>query len=378
MTRDELMKEDATHFRTERLKLSRVHYPPRWVTIAISSPCTNTCLFCSYHSVDARNGKSNVYNLKYKMSLDVFKKHVDFFWEGRVPHVHICATGEPFLHDNIMDMIDYVIEKYGKSSFQSNFHPLIMEKGNYIPKILERRDNISYVVTDILSGDEQVFAKIKKGTSLNGVLDVLRVLTHNGIQINASCILTRSNYKELPSIIDELDKYKIQLNLNIVGLFPHMFNDFTSMNNVYRMADSEISDVLNLVKEKAQNSGIKLTLPDPFDKPGQKCSVFWDKIQIWPVKGIDTSRYDDNLVPHACNAVVLGDINSLGYRSDFSSVMDLWNNPKIVSLRENILSGIYPDKYCCTCSSGIELSPPEEWLKECMELKQKSNKTDVH
>ena len=368
MTRDELMLQDIALFKSERLNQSRVSYPPRWVTIAISSPCTNTCLFCSYHSVDARNGKSNVYNLKYKMNLDVFKKHVDFFWEGRVPHVHICATGEPFLHDKIRNMNDYMIEKYGKSSFQSNFHTVVMEKGNYIPKILERKDKISYVVTDILSGDEAVFSKIKKGTTLNGVLKVLRLLSHNGIKINASCILTKNNYRELPSIIDELVKNDIQLNLNIVGLFPHMFNDFTSINNVYRTRDSEITDVLLSLKLKAEASGIKLTLPEPFDKPGQQCSVFWDKIQIWPVKGIDTLRYDDNLIPHACNAVVLGDINSLGYRSDYASVMDMWNNDKITSIREKILSGCYPDKFCCTCSSGIELTPPEEWINECNQI----------
>ncbi|ACU88249.1 radical SAM protein [Desulfomicrobium baculatum] len=353
--REELMRQDAERYRQESLRTAIVSYPPRWATVAIGSACTNRCTFCSYHSHDARNGKSNVYNLKYKMSVERFRQHVDFFHAGRVPHVHICATGEPFLHDGIMDMIDYVAERYGKASFQSNFNSSVMERGNYLRKILERKDVISYIVTDLHAGDEGVFDSIKKGSSLKDLLATLRIFSNHGIRIIGSCILSRGNYKAIPKIIDVLSTHRIKMQLNVVGLFPHMFNNFTAIDNVYHKADVEITKSLEHMRRMGEKCGITVQLPTPFDDPGGKCTVFWEKIQIWPVKGIDPARYDENLIPHACNAVVLGDINTLGYASDFPTVMDFWNNDVLVAIRRKILSGEQPDRFCWSCPGGVAL-----------------------
>ncbi len=357
-SREELMRQDAERYRQEHLKTAVVSYPPRWATVAIGSACTNRCAFCSYHSHDARDGRSNVYNLKYKMSVERFRQHVDFFHAGRVPHVHICATGEPFLHDGIMDMIDYVAERYGKASFQSNFNTSVMERGNYLRKIVERKDVISYVVTDILAGDEGVFGSIKKGSSLKDLLATLRLFSNHGIRIIGSCILSRSNYRSIPRIIDVLSAHRIKMQLNVVGLFPHMFNEFTAMDNVYHAADVEITKSLEHMRRMGEKCGITVQLPAPFDDPGGRCTVFWEKIQIWPVKGIDPARYDENLIPHACNAVVLGDINTLGYVSDYPSVMDFWNNERLVAIRDRILSGEQPDRFCWSCPGGVALRRP--------------------
>lgn len=76
------------------------------------------------------------------------------------------------------------------------------------------------------------------------------------------------------------------------------------------------------------------------------------------MKGIDPTRYDENLIPHACNAVVLGDINTLGYASDFPTVMDFWNNDLLVAIRRKILSGEQPDRFCWSCPGGVSLQPP--------------------
>ncbi|EGJ51986.1 radical SAM protein [Desulfocurvibacter africanus] len=359
MTRQELIRQDAERYARECLVADVVSYPPRWATIAIISTCTNRCTFCSYHSIDARNGKSKVYNLKYKMSVRRFKEHVDFFHAGRVPHVHICATGDPFLHDGIMDMIDYVIERYGKASFQSNFNTSIMNRGDYLDKIIARKKDIAYIVTDIHTGDPETFGNIKKGSSLRELLSTLRLFSNHGIRIVGSCILSRSNYMDLPKVIEVLAANRISMQLNIVGLFPHMFNAFTSMDNIYRSSDIEITRCIEHVKFLGKRFNIVVNTPMPFDDPSGRCNVFWEKIQIWPVAGIDPHRYDENLIPHACNAVVLGDINSLGYVSSYSTVMDFWNSDTIVGIRRKILAGNYPDKFCWSCPCGVNLRPAD-------------------
>jgi len=357
MSTQEHMRQDAESYGAERLVRDIVSYPPRWVTIGIINRCNNRCVFCSYHSRDARGGKSRVYNLPYAMPVERFRQQVDFFHAGRVPRIHICATGEPFLHNGIMDMIDHIITRYGKASFQSNFHPAVMRRGNYLEKIIERKNAISHIVTDLHAGDATRFADIKKGSSLPDLLSTLRLFSAHGIPIIGSCILSRSNYTALPGIIDTLAAHGITMQLNIVGLFPHMFNEFTSLNNTYRTSDTHITQCLHAMRAAGERHGITVTLPKPHDDPSGRCDVFWQKLQIWPVAGADENRYDENLIPHACNAVVLGNMNSLGYVSDYATVMDLWNNKTIVGIRRRILAGEYPDKYCATCSCGVNLHP---------------------
>lgn len=149
------------------------------------------------------------------------------------------------------------------------------------------------------------------------------------------------------------------MQLNIVNLFPHMFNTFTSLDNVYHESDIQITKTLEYVRNIGEKMGITVHTPKPFDDAGQTCSVFWEKVQIWPVKGVDPGRYEENLIPHACNAVVLGDINTLGYVSDFDTVMDLWNNEYFRSIRRKILSGEQPDRFCWSCPNGTALMQPE-------------------
>jgi hypothetical protein len=77
--------------------------------------------------------------------------------------------------------------------------------------------------------------------------------------------------------------------------------------------------------------------------------VFWQKIQVWPVRGNDPRRYHENLVPHACRAVVMGRLSSLGYIFDYDDLMDFWNSETMVSIRRGIIDGRYPDDECRFC-----------------------------
>lgn len=250
-----------------------------------------------------------------------------------------------------------MIEIYGHVSFQSNFNKSVMDRGKYIEQILERRDKILYLVTDMHTGDESSFSKIKKGSSLTELLGVLKLFSRHGIKIHGSCILSRSNFKAIPQILELLVAHNIKMDLNIVGLFPHMFNEFTNIDNVYQSSDTMITDLLEKIVLLGRRFGITVTTPKPFDHPDQNCNVFWEKIQVWPVAGIPKDRYHENLIPHACNAVVRGNMNSLGYLSNYTSVMDFWNNETIVNIRNKIIMRKYPDSYCWSCPSSSKLQP---------------------
>lgn len=205
-----------------------------------------------------------------------------------------------------MKIVYYIIERYDHVLFQSNFNKSVMNRGNYIEQIVERRDKISYLVTDMHTGDESIFSQINKGSSLTDLLGVLKLLSQHGIKIHGSCILSRSSSKTIPQIRESLVAHNMNMDLNIAGPFPHMLNEFSNIDNTYQSLDTMITDLLEKMALLEKHFGIAVTTPKPFDYPDQHCNVFWENIQVWPVADTPKERYHENLLPHACKAVVRG------------------------------------------------------------------------
>jgi MoaA/NifB/PqqE/SkfB family radical SAM enzyme len=273
-------------------------------------------------------------------------------YRGRVPRIHICATGEPFLHPDILEIVDYAIEVYGTTSIQTDFFRPIFEKNNYLAEIIKRQDYISYITTDILSGDPKVHERLKKGSCYEDVLSSMEYINkHSDIHFEVHYIITKHNYKDIDKLIDDLSRRRINCHISIVNLHPHGFNDFTSTFSLYTSKDVHITTALEKAKMLGRKRGIPVSIPLPADAGPGICGSFWTRFQTWPVKGIDRGRYGENVIVGGCNAVVIGKLKSLGYIFDYINIMDLWNNEHFVRIRENLLRGIYPDEACQSCQN---------------------------
>lgn len=348
--RNYLLKRDNQKFDKEYLKKSYLSYPPRQVTIGITSVCNNRCVFCAYNSSDAKEG--NVYGMKYDLGLTDFQKMVDICYAGRVPKVHICSTGEPFFHRDILLMIDYVAEKYRKVSFQTNFCKSLFEKNNFLYEIVKRNEKITEVTTDILSGDPTTHNELKRGSSYYDVIDALAFLSQRTeILFNIHYIFTVFNYKYLQKLLIDLLRKKVNFALNVVNLHAYDFNKYTSTDAQYTTENKVMFNELNAVKDFALNEGVRISLPNPVDSKFNRCGSFWNRFQTWPVKGIDKSRYSENVIVGGCRAVVKGRLNTLGYFFDYSNIMELWNNEKFLLIRQGLIDNIYPDAECSKCQN---------------------------
>jgi len=354
-------------YNREKFRKSILSYPPLWVTIGITSACMQRCKFCGYHCVDAK-GKSNVYGLPFELSVDDFVKMVNICRKGSVPHIHICGTGEPLLHKGFFEMLDYLQKVYGESSFQTNFNELINKvHKNFLSEIIKRKDKINYISTDIMSGIPKEHESVKINSKLDYVFNCLYELSRyaDNIRLNLFFIITKKNYRNISSIISNLEKRKIKASLQVVDLMPLGFNDFTEYDNVVTRDDVEIINYLKNIKLNLKSDLVSFQFPDYFNTSNNRgCHFFWQKFQTWPVKGIDADRYSENVITCACNAVVQGKLNSLGYFFDYDNIMDLWNNDIFVKIRENLIKGIYPDEYCKYCIYGPRKSKIENLCAE--------------
>lgn len=355
-----LISRDEKRFLVERFKVAKLSYPPRYVTVGIGSACSNRCVFCAYHADDAK-GISKVCDIPYRMTFDEFRRMVDMFHAGHVPRVHICATGEPFAHNEILNMIDYEIAVYGSVSFQTNFDRRIFETRKYLDEIVKRGRFVSSITTDLLSGDPDMHNAYKTGSDYDFVLDAMEYLSRKaGIFLEAHCILLQDNRDTLMPLIDDLANRGIKGRLDIVHLHPYGFNDATSLRHRYLERDTETTAVLNRTKAYAERKGVQITIPSPLDRGQQRCGSFWSRMQIWPVAGVAKEHRCDNMIIGACNAVVLGEMNSHGYVFDYRNVMEMWNNEHLVGIRAGLLEGKYPDAACAACPNGPESAMGEK------------------
>lgn len=332
----------------EYKKKSILSYPPLWITIGITSACKNHCLFCSYHGEDAKRN-SNTYGLPFMLAYNDFIKIVDMAKESGVPDIHICGTGEPFYNPEIINMIDYVIQKYGEVSLQTEFCKDLFEKKKYLDELIKRERYITYISTDVLSSKAEEHDAIKKGASYKELLEIMDYIGRNSsLIIRIVVIITKQNYKNIQGIIDDFLKRNVNLELLIVNLYSYDYSSYTSSDNVFTSKDLEIIKVLKDVEEYAKKRGIKIIIPRPADKE-EDCYVFWREFQTWPVKGCDRERFAENMIPHACSAVVRGELNSIGYLFDYHTMIEAWNNKKLVQIRENMIKGIFPSDWCKRC-----------------------------
>lgn len=329
-------------------KSAVLHYPPLWVTLGICSPCPNRCDFCAYHCPDGRK-ISKVFNVRFSLPLEEARRLIDFFHRGGVPKIHVCATGEPLWHPEFFPILDHVIRRYGTVSFQSSFPRALVEARDAIRKLRDRRGKISRITVDLM-GNRAV-----KGNDGHALYATLAQISRGGEQpISANFLLTRTNWRDLETVVRSLHAWKLPIPLQAVRVFPHAMNAFTDAGNAWdreHLTPGEEAGLAEIVR-LARSLGVRLWVPDP-DARG-RCDVFWTKLQVWPTRGSAPGRHD-NLVPHGCNAVVLGDMASLGYVFDFPDVLSLWNSPALVRIRRSLLAGIAPDAHCRHCpQNGAE------------------------
>jgi len=337
-------------------KKAVLDYPPLWVTVGVTGNCSFKCEFCCSHCPDSGKDKktSHQYKMAFNIKLEKFRQIVDLCHKAGVPRIHVCGTGEPFLHPKILDIIDYVISVYGNVSLQTDFVTKIFEKKRYIDEIIKRKNDITYITTDIFP--KHTHEEIKKGSDFEYLLYCMETISQaTDIQFGAHVLLTKNTYQGLTDLLQSLNNRNINFKLEIVHLLPLGFNEFTSLNNVYTSSDTDITEELDRLKRTAIALNIKTYIPQPWDIVNinrNPCTMFWRKVQLMPSKKLPKERWCGNAIPQQCNAVVQGNIFSIGNIFDYNNFMDFWNNDRLVEIRSRIMSGKLPDEACRNCYIG--------------------------
>ena len=179
-------------------KIIQQHEKFNTVYLMITRKCNMNCDFCA---INANHGM----NLDAEINIDDIKKRIIPFLNECRPHKFIMTGGEPFVKDNILEIIEEI------------------HKGTSIPIIVQSNGlavNTSVIeklkgkVKEIDFSTKHMFGEIGKADEL---ISNIEICQQSGIDVVLSFIYEKSNKKELYEVIDVAAKYNTGLLVNIVA-----------------------------------------------------------------------------------------------------------------------------------------------------------------
>lgn len=338
-----------SHFDKAEVKL-----PPVYATILITNRCTNHCTFCIWHSEDAKNYARDIYNLPLHISFTEFKREVSILREVGIKHIHICSTGDPMLHKDVVRMVDFVRSSGAGVSLMTNFDRHIKR---YLPELAKRR--FAYIGANIHSGDPVQLEEIQKGLRWEVLFENLRKFgrlckeNNNKVPVYIASIVTKLNYMHTRSLIDACQELDCIDWISLIGLQPMNFNAFTSFNNQIKDDDVEAINFLKGCVSYGKTKGVKVVMPKIFHNVLNRinCRNPWSKIMVnLPNRQIPREKWVGNVTFGGCLAVTQGQYYSLGNLLN-TPWEEIWNGAKIQRVRKRILENEFPDERCKECAT---------------------------
>ena len=345
---------DTFILRHAHFNRSAIVLPPPYATVLLTNRCTNQCQFCTWHSLDAVDYASDIHNVPFHISLAQFQEEVRILRRVGVHHIHLCSTGDPFLHRDVIRMIDYVIESGASVSIMTNFNRHV---ARYLPELAQRK--LSYIATNAHSGDRAQFESIQQGLKWDTFFGNLREFdrltkaSNNKSPLEIAYIVTKSNYTHVRALIDACRGLDCLSSILLIGLQPMNFNDFTSFKNQIKDEDTEIILALREAVAYGQGVGIRVVMPKIYHPVMDKinCRNPWAKVMVnLPNRNVPEDKHIGTVTFGGCLAVTQGRYYSLGNLLD-APWEEIWNGEKIRRVRQMILQAEFPDDRCKECAT---------------------------
>ncbi len=281
------------------------------------------CNVCNLHCPGCETGKNILNRDKGILSIQDFKKIIDAI-SPFVNNIYLYYMGEPFVNNNIYDMIAYA-KKY-------KIFVTTCTNGSFIdaPRLVESGlDEISFQIGGITQQTHEIY---RKGSDLSEIEKNIRAVVEEKKRRNASSprvllgyILMKHNEHELPFI----EKKARELGVD----------DYVVISPAFRTVEEALEDLPTdkkywLYDEKILKEEKRLV--SKFYK-NNDCSWIWYSTVI---------NINGDITP--CCRDVYG-----GYRMGniFEEPMEkIWNNEKYRAFRRKILTNKREIKMCDVCS----------------------------
>ena len=341
------------------LRRNAPHYP-RHVFIEPTTRCNLKCIHCGRTYWKNRDPKRD-------LSFELYKKILTQLSEKDVAGISIQGAGEPLMHKDIFEMIDLARSLGLYTRFNTNLTALTEEEAERLVRLRHSEIEVS-----IESIDPEVFADIRRGTTLEQVLGNLRKINEakkrlgsEYPRIHASVVLMKATLHRAVELITEMKRAGVKrmdfndlntdgLDLNVVLRDGSRLRD----NSLSTMPEAEVARALAEIKRLGDD---ELEICVPGDLAGRKDMAKRPRgiitcLDMWELPYIDSAG---RMTP--CCWLPDGDIMTLG---DFNtqSFDEIWFGERYERLRRQHLTNQHPPE-CARCQQlmYVAAAPSRLW-----------------
>jgi MoaA/NifB/PqqE/SkfB family radical SAM enzyme len=325
---------------------------PLILLVELTSKCNLSCRMCNIHHA-AKSGTT----------IDDALLEMTYEFAKTVSTVYPFGLGEPLLHPNIAE----IVGKY-KSSGPSVG---MVTNGMLLTKDISRElilKGLDQLVISVDAADASLFAEIRKGGDLQRILENIRTMNELKKSFNLqnpflafNVVAQAGNFHQLPQIVELAGELSI-LSVTITPITVH--------SHIAGIQDQELNgsiprwrEILDTCERKASMAGISITQDRLYHvMNGVSPEDLYHKTIPCPEPfrfiGI---RTNGDIFP-CCNWNVDQPIARLSRTEDPKSALKkVWSDPAWQMLRQNIISGEYPDQ-CKACMSNFTRPFNDEYL----------------
>lgn len=296
----------ALNYPSMALTPDKVFSKPLYIQIEPTLKCNLRCKMC-YGTYKRRDCKD--------MDFDDFKKIIDQFPSAAT--IHLQGLGEPFLHKDIFQMIDYIKSKKKQASLTTN-GTLLDEP--IVDKIL--KSGLDFLEFSIDAATAKTYENIRTGANFEDVLSNIRRLTSkigDKPQLKVLTVVMEENYKELPDLV------KLLHNLKISSIYLIRAQGWSEEQGLIGSRNIELDKEIEKYTEEAKVIARKRGIYFDYSKLRKMSSMACKR--PW----ISTSAAVDGYITPCCRVTNPGILNFGNIlEKDFN---DIWNNAEYKEFR---------------------------------------------
>lgn len=315
------------------------------VSLEIIQKCLNNCIHCSSNSC---------YNSETILDLSLIETVIDDLAYMGINR--LCLSGgEPFLHPNIVNIVQYAVSKELKVDVYSS--GIVGEYGNeesIAKDILWRckKAGLNRIMFNLQASQSEIYDAITQTeNNYEKVIESIKRTQECGIQTEIHFVPMKQNYNEIDCVIDLAKKLDV-CQVSFLKLVPHgrakVFKDKIMLNNKEL---KNIQEKLCFIK----NNGacIRIGIPLSQTEQGNSCHAVKEKLYI---------KFDGSVF--GCEAfkyIKFYNKNGKEIKPDsvkYKRVIDICNSSEYLKMSKELIK-----EYSCI-KSGCENCPIQKFLKE--------------
>lgn len=260
---------------------------PTTVFFLITNKCNLRCKHCFV--------SDSLLNKSYdELNMDIIKKIVDDIKKSNVFKI-IITGGEPFLHKNILDVLEY-INVTSKIPIQINTNGLLITQE--IIQEFKRRKILPLHFTISIEGYEEIHDSVRGKGNFIKVIKAIELLKNNNFEILLNITSKNTIIKNINKIIDLIKKLEIR-RFNFAVLRPTGMT-LKHTDEYYNFSLNEYYDFLKKIRNVQKEIGLKeytenLDNALIYEYTGSYCKGGSDSMAIRPDGMVSPCTYMDEL-----------------------------------------------------------------------------------